>query len=80
MSDAIGDLLPKRIDNEPPDFAVIRTFISKHFNLVPKLAVHPSSITITVPSAAIAGELRFKLHELQSLCSSDKRLIIRIGS
>lgn len=80
MTNAIGDLLPQGRFEEPPEVRIIKDFVSARFQQPAKVAIQPAQIIIQVKSAALAGALRSHLHELQELCQTDKRLVIRIGS
>lgn len=80
MTDPIGNLLPKRRYEEPPEVRIIKAFVLDTFQQPVAVAVQPTQITIQVKSAALAGALRVHLHELQELCHTEKRLVIRIGS
>lgn len=71
-------LLPKRFQ-EPSEVKVIKDYIRKNFKAKATITVGPKQITIGVSSAALAGALRMQLHQLQKLCETDKRLVIRIG-
>lgn len=79
MTDSIGDLLPKRKYDEPPEVQIIKDFVQEHFNAAVAVTVQPTTILIHVKSAALAGALRMKLHVLQEQIGTEKRLIIRIG-
>lgn len=82
MTESLGDLLHKRgraSSNEPEEFLVIRKFVQDRFSVTPKLSISKGGITITVPSAAVAGNLRFELYELKELLNTKLRLIIRIS-
>ncbi len=79
MSDALGDLLAKGRFEEPPEVRVIKQFMLETYSQAVRVLVQPGQIIIQVPGAALAGTLRLRLHELQELCQTDKRLVIRIG-
>jgi len=80
MTDSIGDLLPKKRFQEPPEVRTIKEFVENKFQQSVGVTVQTSQISIQVKSAALAGALRVHLHELQTLCNTDKRLVIRIVS
>ncbi len=79
MTDSIGDLLPKKRLARPPELEIIKKFVNENYQIEPVVTVKPTQIIIAVPSAALAGTLRMQLHELQDLCQTDKRLVIRIA-
>lgn len=79
MADSIGDLLIKRDFEEPPEVRIIKEFIRKRFDVDVSVSIQQHQIIIGVSGAALAGALRMHLHELQKLCSTDKRLMIRIS-
>lgn len=81
MSNSLGDILKKRgqASNEPEEFIIIRKFVQDKYSVTPKLSVSKSGLTIGVPNAAIAGNLRFDIYDLQQLTGSSARLIIRIS-
>lgn len=80
MSESLGDLLQKRSSTprEPVDFAVIRKFVQDHYSVTPKLSTSKTGITISVPTAAIASNLRFDLYDLQQSLTKHVSLRIRI--
>lgn len=77
--DSLSSLLPSRQFEEPAEIRIIKAFVMDKFQAMPKVSIQAKTITITVPSGALAGALRMHLHELQELCSTDKRLVLRIG-
>jgi hypothetical protein len=80
MTSQIGDLLDTSRFEEPPEVRVIKDFVTEKFQATPHVTVQQTQIIIGVPSAALAGALRMHLHQLQQLCQTEKRLVIRIGS
>ncbi|MCA9331348.1 hypothetical protein KC968_00230 [Candidatus Saccharibacteria bacterium] len=80
MTNSIADLLPKERFEEPSEVRIIKDFIWKNYQQTAKVSVHTTQIIIQVPSSALAGALRVHLHNLQQLCQTNKRLILRIGS
>lgn len=80
MADALGDLLGRRgAQSEPEEFVVIRKFVQDRFEVTPKLSVSKGGISIGVPNAAIASNLRFELYDLSQKLKTKQRLIIRIN-
>jgi hypothetical protein len=80
MTSRIGELFDKSRFDEPAEVQVIKDFVHERFQVIPQVTMQPAQIIISVPSAALAGALRMHLHQLQQLCETDKRLVIRIGS
>lgn len=79
MTESMGDLLARRpVPQEPKEFAIIREFVTGRFNSKVHLENHDRSIIIKVDNASLAGALRMELHNLQDLCQTDKKLVIRI--
>jgi hypothetical protein len=79
MTTTLGDLLDKSKYAEPPQIKVIKDYIQLQFKADAAITVGPKQIVINVQSAALAGALRMHLHQLQKLCETDKKLIIRIS-
>ena len=79
MTDSLADLLDKSRFAEPPEIQIIKSFVEENFKTTPAITIQQSQIIIGVPNAALAGTLRVYLHELQELCQTKKRLVIRIG-
>ena len=80
MTEQLGDILKKRSSRpkEPEEFQVIRKFVQDRYNVTPKLSITKKSIQIGVPSAGVAGNLRFDLYDIQQLLDTKLRLIIKI--
>jgi hypothetical protein len=78
MSNSIADILDTNRFEEPPEVQIIKEFVNKKFGVTPGVAVQINQISISVPSAALAGALRMHLHELSEACQTKKRLVIRI--
>ncbi len=79
MATNLGDLLDKSKFAEPPEIKQIKGYVREQFKAEVEVAVGPKQIIIGVHSAALAGALRLHLHQLQELCETDKRLVIRIS-
>ncbi len=79
MTNALRDLLPQRKFEEPPEIQIIKQFMQENYQQTPEITVQPKQIIIQVKGSALAGTLRMRLHELQQLLQTDKRLVIRIG-
>lgn len=78
MSESLGDLLAKKNLREPPEILVIRTFLHENYQADCQISMNKQQIVIAVKGSSLAGTLRMRLHELQALCQTDKRLVIRI--
>lgn len=78
MSESIGELLAKKDLNEPDEVKVIKLFLREHYRATCQVAINQRQIVITVKGASLAGAIRMRLHELQTLCQTDKRLVLRI--
>lgn len=80
MADSLGDLIKKhgQSPSEPSEFAVIRKYVQDRFSVTPKLAINKNSISIIVPSAAVASNLRFELYDLSKKLDTKLRLVIKI--
>ncbi len=78
MANSLGDLLKAKNFDEPPEILVIRTFLHENYQADCQVSMNERQIVIAVKGASLAGTLRMRLHELQSLCQTDKRLVIRI--
>lgn len=79
MSTSIGDLLPRDQFQEPAEIKIIKDYMQDTYQQTVYVTVKPREIIISVKSAALAGALRMKLHELKALCQTDKRLVIRLA-
>lgn len=80
MADSLGDLLAKKELGEPIEVLVIKTFLQENYKATCRVTVSNRQIVIAVQGASLAGALRMRLHELQALCQTDKRLVLRISS
>ena len=78
LMNSLSDLLSNRPVNEAPEIVIIKSFVEKHYGSVPQVTVQQQQIVIGVKGSALAGALRPRLRELTTLCSTTKRLIIRI--
>lgn len=76
--ESIADLLAKRQAPEPPEIQIIKRFMHDSYQATASVQVQQHQIIISVPGSALAGALRPRLLELQRLCATDKRLVIRI--
>lgn len=79
MTNSIADILGGRRFDEPPEIAVIQQYLIEKFEANGKVTIQERQIIIGVKNAALAGTLRMHLHELQKLCQTEKRLVIRIS-
>ena len=77
--ESLRALLPRDRYNEPSEVRIIKGFMRDNYQQESLVTVQPSQIIIQVESSALAGTLRPRLHELQALCQTEKRLTIRIS-
>lgn len=80
MADSLGNLLQQKSFDIPPEVLVIKTFIYENYKSDCTITIQPRLIVISVKGASLAGSIRTRLHELQLLCQTDKRLSLRIIS
>jgi hypothetical protein len=76
---SLFDVLADKDFDQPAEVKTIKEFVSRHFKSDVRVQLRQKQIVITTPSAALAGSLRTKLHELQKLCGPERKLFIRIG-
>ena len=79
MSNSLASILGNREFHEPPEIQTIKSFVRKEFSSDCSVQINDRNIIIQVSSAALAGSLRMHLHNLQKMCETKKRLIIRIS-
>ncbi len=77
--DNIKDIMAKRDFDQPAEVVFIRDFVKRNFNSEVSVIVQIRSITITTPSASLAGSLRPQLHKLKKELQTEKKIFIRIG-
>lgn len=80
MTNAIGDIISRKSNPEPPEFQAIKAYVRTHYQANCSVAVKSGKIVITVTSAALAGTLRLHIIDLQRVAKLPTRPIIRIGS
>lgn len=78
MSESIQNILASRQPVEPPEIKIVQQFMQDTFAVTPSVTVTSSQVIIGVKGSALAGALRPSLHTLQSMCKTDKRLVVRI--
>ncbi len=76
---SLQDIIGNRDFDTPPEVEAIKTFVRKAFSADVGVQLQTYSITITTPSAALAGSLRPLLHKLKKELDTDKKIFIRIG-
>lgn len=79
MGSSLGDIMKDRNYSEPPEVQAIKDFVNNEVGIVPAVAVTKNSFIVTLPSAAAAGTLRFRLFQLQRQLGHDRRIIIKIS-
>jgi hypothetical protein len=77
--DSLQDILGSKDFVTPPEVETIKIFVRKTFSADVGVVMQAYSITITTPSAALAGSLRPLLHKLKKELDTDKKIFIRIG-
>lgn len=78
MADSLGDLIAKKDLREPAEILVIRTFLHENFQADCQVSISQNQIVIAVRGSSLAGAIRTRLHEVQQLCQTEKRLVLRI--
>jgi hypothetical protein len=76
---SLQDIIGRKDFDVPPEIEVIKTFVRKTFSSDVGVIIQTHSITITTPSAGLAGSLRPMLHKLKKELETDKKIFIRIG-
>lgn len=79
MADSLADILGRDRFEQPPEVKIIKDYVNQHFQVTCEISVNSRQIIIIVKGASLAGALRVKLYELQALCQTQKRLVIRIN-
>jgi len=77
--DSLQDILDRYGPAEQPELLAIKRYIHERYNATVSTAIHGESITITVPSAALANTLRMNIRAIQTAAGTNKRLTFRIG-
>lgn len=78
MADSLQTLLQDKNYDKPLEIKIIKDFLRMHYSSDCEVTVQPQQIVIIVKGSALAGALRMRLHDLKTLCHTDKRLLIRI--
>lgn len=78
MSNSLGDILADKKFNQPDEIQIIKDYVLGEFGVEPSVRINPHQIIIMVEGAALASELRMRLHELKSHLDTKKRLMITI--
>jgi hypothetical protein len=77
--ESIGDLLGKRMPQEPDEIRRVKHYIDEQFHATASVALQGESLVVTVKSASLANMLRLRITQLQAASGTDKKLILRIG-
>ncbi len=80
MAESLFDILSHKDFSEPPEIAAIKQYIAVHFQVDAEVTIREHDILVGVPSAALAGTLRFHARKLQAAAKSNKRLVFRINA
>lgn len=78
MADSLFDILARKDFSEPPELAAVRSYIHDHFQADAEVMAREFEIIVVVPSASLAGVLRFHVRKMQAAAQTKKRLVIRI--
>lgn len=78
MTDSLSDILGKRQYSEPPEVAIIKEFVKSEIGETPKVSVSDGNFYVLISSSAAAGNLRFKLFQLQRSLGHAHKIIIRV--
>ncbi len=78
MGESISDILGKRGLSEPPEIKIIKDFVIGEVGLVPEVKVTDTLFIVSLPSAAAAGTLRFKLFQLQRQLGNQRKIVLKI--
>jgi hypothetical protein len=78
MADSLFDILARKDFSEPSEMVAIKGYIQDHFQTEAEVIAHEFEIIIVVPSASLAGVLRFHVRKIQTAAQTKKRLVIRI--
>lgn len=76
---SLQEIMGKKDFDTPPEVEAIKTFVRKNFSSDVGVIMQTYSITITTPSAALAGSLRPLLHKLKKELDTSKKIFIRIS-
>lgn len=76
---SLQDILGTKDFDQPPEIGIIKTFVRKKFSTDVGVTIQAYTITITAPSASLAGSLRPHIHVLKKELETDKKIFIRIG-
>lgn len=77
--DSINSILGDRNFDEPPEVASVKKYVRDNFQTEISVLVRDHDLVISVPNAALASTLRFRLPEIKRRCQIEKRLVIRIA-
>lgn len=75
---SIGDILKNRNVQQPPEIAIIKNYISEKYDSDCSVTVREKSISIGVPSAALANTLRHDKSLIDKLIGNQKTVSFRI--
>ena len=76
---SLQDIFGNKDFDVPPEITIIKDFVRKRLHADVAVTLHPQSITLTVPSASMAGTLRSYLYPLKKELNTEKKIFIRIG-
>jgi hypothetical protein len=79
MADSIQDLLNNRQFKEPDEIKLIKDFVRHKFDSECSVSIHTRQVVISVDNSSLAAALRMHIKELEQLCPTGKRPVIRIS-
>ncbi len=77
--DNISDLLSKRNIAEPPEIKLIKDYVLQKYGENVSVKIADNKITIYAHNSALASSIRMNIPEIQTLCKSDKRIVIYLN-
>lgn len=77
--DDLAAILARKDYDEPQEITIIKRYVSEHFKADVHVQLHPHTITVKASSAALIGQLRMHIVDIQRACQTDKKIILRIG-
>ena len=78
--DSLGDVLKhKSMPKEPDESRLIKQYVFTRYKIKPGVVIAERTLTIVVPTAALAGTLRLEMSNIITECNLTKKLFIRIA-
>ena len=76
--DSIADLLSKKDYDTPDELKRIKRYVQETYQVEVEVQQRSDTITVAVPSAALATNLRYDTPKIQRYANTTKRLVLRI--